>query len=88
MQPVARVRIEALQLLYQTMSGEGWGEEVDLGHYVSQIASTVVHAHGHGQITLDTQVNFSPVSINIAMPVGLAINELLTNAFNIIPRTR
>ena len=27
-------------------------------------------------------------SINIAMPVGLAINELLTNAFNIIPRTR
>src|SRR5262245_34854567 len=74
-------RIEALQLLYQTLTVEGWGEEIDLGHYLSQIGSAVVHAHAHGEITLDTQFNFSPVSINIAMPVGLAVNELLTNAF-------
>ena len=74
-------RIEALQLLYQTLTVEGWGEEIDLGHYLSQIGSAVVHAHAHGEIILDTQFNFSPVSINIAMPVGLAVNELLTNAF-------
>jgi two-component sensor histidine kinase len=74
-------RIEALQLLYQTMTVEGWGEEIDLGHYLSQIASAVVHAHGNDQIALDTSVNYSPVPINIAMPIGLAVNELLTNAF-------
>ena len=74
-------RIEALQLLYQTLTVEGWGEEIDLGHYLGQIGSAVAHAHAHGEITLDTQFNFSPVSINIAMPVGLAVNELLTNAF-------
>jgi two-component sensor histidine kinase len=75
------LRIEALQMLCQALSGEDWKGEVDLGHYLTQIVSAVVRAHAHEQITLDTQINFSPVSINIAMPVGLAINELLTNAF-------
>jgi two-component sensor histidine kinase len=74
-------RIDALQALYQTMTVEGWGEEIDLGQYLSQIASSLVRAHAHERIVLDTQANFSPVSINIALPIGLAVNELLTNAF-------
>ncbi len=32
-------RIETLQLLYKDLSAEGLGEAVDLGHYVSEIAS-------------------------------------------------
>ena len=30
---------------------------------------------------LDLKVDHAPVSINVAMPVGLLVNELLTNAF-------
>ena len=74
-------RIEALQLLYQDLTAEGLGQVVDLGHYVSQIASSVMHTYGVGGIRLDLKVDHAPASINVAMPVGLLVNELLTNAF-------
>lgn len=40
-----------------------------------------MHAYGTGNIRLDLKVDHVPVSVNIAMPVGLLVNELLTNSF-------
>ena len=74
-------RIEALQLLYQDLTAEGLGQVVDLGHYVSQIASAVMHTYGVGGIRLDLKVDHAPASINVAKPVNFLVNELLTNAF-------
>jgi PAS domain S-box-containing protein len=74
-------RIEALQLLYRDLAPDAWGAALDLGHYVSQIASGVVHVYGVDGIRLDLKVDHALASINIAMPVGLIVNELLTNAF-------
>ena len=74
-------RIEALQLLYQDLTAEGLGQVIDLGHYLSQITSAVMHTYGIGGIRLDLKVDHAPASINVAMPVGLLVNELLTNAF-------
>lgn len=74
-------RIDALQLLYRDLAPDAWGTALDLGHYVSQIASAVVRIYAVDGIRLDLKVDHAPVSINVAMPVGLIINELLTNAF-------
>ncbi|HEY7300417.1 MAG TPA: histidine kinase dimerization/phosphoacceptor domain -containing protein [Xanthobacteraceae bacterium] len=74
-------RIESLQLLYEDLSVEGLGQSIDLGHYLSQIATRVMHTYAVDGIRLDLKVDHAPVSINIAMPVGLLVNELLTNAF-------
>jgi PAS domain S-box-containing protein len=74
-------RIEALQLLYQDLTSEGLGQIVDLGHYVSQVATSVMHTYAVEGIRLDLKVDHAPVSINIAMPVGLLVNELLTDTF-------
>jgi PAS domain S-box-containing protein len=74
-------RIESLQFLYQSLSSARPGEDIDLGQYLSQIAAGVMRAHAIEGIRLDVKVEPSPVSINVAMPVGLAVNELLTNAF-------
>jgi PAS domain S-box-containing protein len=74
-------RIEALQLLYRDMTTEALGQAVDLGHYVSQIASGVMRTYAVDGIRLDLKVDYAPVPINIAMPIGLLVNELLTNAF-------
>jgi PAS domain S-box-containing protein len=74
-------RIEALQLLYRDLRIEGLGQAVDLGHYVSEIASAVMHTYAVDGIRLDLKVDHAPVSINVAMPVDLLVNELLTNAF-------
>ena len=73
-------RVEALSLLYRSLSDEGNGDTIDLGIYLSQIASAVMRAHAVEGIHLDMQVDTWPVSINVAMPTGLVVNELLTNA--------
>jgi PAS domain S-box-containing protein len=74
-------RIDTLSLLYQALSTDHWGPVVDLGPYLSEIASASVRAHAVGGIQLDLKMSYCPVSINVAMPVGLLINELLTNTF-------
>jgi PAS domain S-box-containing protein len=74
-------RVEALQLLYKDLTAEGLGQTVDLGHYVSQIAAAVMHTYAVDGIRLDLKVDHVPASVNVAMPVGLLVNELLTNAF-------
>ena len=74
-------RIDTLQLLYRDLTAEGLGEAVDLGHYISQIASAVIQTYAVEGIRLDLKVDHVPTSVNVAMPVGLLVNELLTNAF-------
>ncbi|MER9105929.1 ATP-binding protein [Mesorhizobium sp. M0848] len=73
-------RVDALAILYQTLSGDDGKDEVDLGVYLSQIASAVMNSHAVEGIRLDMKVDTYPVSINVAMPTGLVVNELLTNA--------
>ena len=73
-------RIEALSILYRSIYAGSETETVDLGTYVSQIASSVMAAHAIEGIRLDMKVDTWPVSVNVAMPVGLVINELMTNA--------
>lgn len=73
-------RVEALGLLYRAL-GDSPGEGVvDLGIYLSEIASAVMRAHAVEGIHLDLQVDTWMVSLNVAMPTGLVVNELLTNA--------
>jgi PAS domain S-box-containing protein len=74
-------RIESLSLLYDALSSDSWGPEVDLGNYIGQIASAAMRSHGIEGVDLDLKVNYCPTSINVAMPAGLLVNELLTNAF-------
>ena len=73
-------RVEALGLLYRAL-GDSPGEGVvDLGIYLSEIASAVMRAHAVEGIHLNLQVDTWMVSLDVAMPTGLVVNELLTNA--------
>jgi PAS domain S-box-containing protein len=74
-------RIESLYLLYHALSSEAPRPEIDLGHYLSQIASAVMSTYAVDGIRLDIKVDHTPASINVALPMGLVVNELLTNAF-------
>jgi two-component sensor histidine kinase len=73
-------RIEALGLLYRSLAQTADGSTIDLGVYLSEIASAVMRAHAVEGIHLNLQVDTWPVSVNVAMPAGLVVNELLTNA--------
>jgi PAS domain S-box-containing protein len=73
-------RVEALGLLYWTLTEGESRDAIDLGTYLSGIATAVMRAHAVEGIHLSLQVDSWPVSINVAMPAGLVVNELLTNA--------
>ena len=74
-------RIESLQLLYQALAPDALGDDIDLGHYLSQVAAAVVNTYAVDGIRLDLKVDHTPTSVNVALPVGLVVNELLTNSF-------
>lgn len=73
-------RIGSIQLVYKLLSEQGKDDQIDLGVYLSEIASSVMHAHAVEGIRLELKVDAYPVSVNVAMPAGLVVNELLTNA--------
>ncbi|CAN5366893.1 histidine kinase dimerization/phosphoacceptor domain -containing protein [soil metagenome] len=73
-------RIDALTVLYRTLSAENASPEIDLGQYLSDVASSVMQANAMPGIELVLEVGYCPLSINIAMPAGLLVNEMLTNA--------
>ena len=73
-------RVASLALLYDALALSEHEGEIDLGVYLSQIATAVMASHAVEGIRLDLRVDTYPVSINVAMPTGLVVNELLTNA--------
>jgi two-component sensor histidine kinase len=73
-------RIDALAVLYRTLSAENATADIDLGQYLSDIATAVMQASALPGVEIDLQVGYCPLSINVAMPAGLLVNEMLTNA--------
>lgn len=81
-EPFSRLagRIDSLHILYQAMEAGRETENVDLGLYLGDIASAVMRSHAVEGVRLDMKLDTYPVSINVAMPAGLVVNELFTNA--------
>jgi two-component sensor histidine kinase len=73
-------RIEAIKILYTLLTPDREAGEVDLGVYLSDVAAAVLHAHAVEGVRLELKVDAYPVSVDVAMPAGLVVNELLTNA--------
>jgi two-component sensor histidine kinase len=73
-------RIDALTVLYRTLSAEGAAPEIDLGQYLSDITTSVMEVNAIPGVQIDIEVGYCPLSINVAMPAGLLVNEMLTNA--------
>lgn len=80
--PLTRIagRIDALHLLYRSLSADAKVQKIDLGAYLSQVASAVMRIHAIDGVRLNVKVDSYPVSVNVAMPAGLVVNELMTNA--------
>ena len=73
-------RIESIGLIYKLLSKDGHEDELDLGVYLSDVVSSVMHSYAVEGIRLNLKVDAYPVSVNVAMPTGMVVNELLTNA--------
>ena len=77
-------RIETLQILYEEMKlsdSKSNRDEIELGSYLSRVACAIAHIDGRPGIRMTLQIEPLAVSIETATRVGLALSEVLTNAF-------
>ncbi len=77
----SRDRIRAMALLHETLYQSQDLSHIDMVDYVESLTNHLFQVHrGHRNITLQLDVNAISLDIDQAMPCGLIINELVTNA--------
>lgn len=74
-------RIDALSILYTSLSEKPEDSHIDLAVYIGNIANAVMEGHGPDGVRLELKLESCIVPMRSAMSVGLVVNELITNAF-------
>lgn len=74
-------RISSMALIHEMLYQSDTLATVDLADYVKSLARILLHTYtARSNVDLDIQLAAVVVSIDTAVPVGLMLNELLTNA--------
>ncbi len=77
-----RDRIMSLSSLYDLLYRSDEVQNVRLDHYLEQVCKSLVESYisDNKRITLSAQMGEVRVKVKSAIPLGLAVNEILTNA--------
>lgn len=76
-------RVEAMSLIHQRLYQGDRVTTVNMEEYLTDLATGLRQAYGYtpGNFDLQIRVEQQTVDVDIAMPLGLIANELITNAF-------
>jgi len=75
-------RVRAMALIHEILYQSGQLARIDLGEYVSKLATSLVRMYGTEPERVDLSVGAENVTLGIddTVPCGLVINELLSNS--------
>ena len=74
-------RIRSMALVHEKLYGSKNLSEIDLGSYIEEVVGTMVLNRGDdSQIDMQVEVQPLPMNIDYAIPLGLVINEIVTNS--------
>jgi len=78
----AQTRISAMATLYDQLYGSGDLRDVNLGQYLDRLARTILDTYmpAGGRVALVTALEEVHLDVKRAIPLGLILNELITNA--------
>jgi PAS domain S-box-containing protein len=78
----SRNRVYAMSAVHETLHGSENLSEIDIQLYLSKITSSIFQTYStnHDKVILNTDIEKIPVGINQASPLGLIINELISNS--------
>lgn len=76
-------RVQAMSILHQRLYQTEALTTIDMGEYASSLIQSLMGAYGYTSDTLRVDVTMSKqeIDVDLAIPLGLILNELLTNAF-------
>jgi PAS domain S-box-containing protein len=75
-------RVFAMSAVHETLHGSEKLSEIDLKAYLSKITNSIFQSNiiDHRIVKLNTNIQEIPIDINQASPLGLVINELISNS--------
>ena len=76
-----QLRVRTMSLVHEQLYRNQSIDSIPLGPYLDRLTSIVSSAFSKNNIKLHTSVQECATRIEIALPLGLILNELLTNAF-------
>ncbi|MBO0931656.1 sensor histidine kinase [Fibrella aquatilis] len=76
-------RIQAMSMIHQRLYQTDALTTIDLRDYISNLVQSLMNTYGFTPATLDLHMSLvaDAVDADLAIPMGLIINEVLTNAF-------
>lgn len=76
-------RVEAMSLIHQRLYQTDTLTRIDVRAYLTDLAESLMRAYGysHDDFNLDLRVEEEWLDVDVAIPLGLIVNELVTNAF-------
>lgn len=73
-------RIHSMALIHEKLYQSENLAQINIGEYINDIASNLFNSYGKGNVKLEQNVENYPLNIDTAVPIGLIINELITNS--------
>ena len=79
----AQDRVRAMALVHESLYRSGNLDAVNFGSHVEELAQTLLRSYstGVGIVRLEAQTEPVELDIDVAVPLSLIVNELVTNAF-------
>ncbi len=76
----SRSRLQAIALIHEVLYQSDNLEQLDFAQYVERLAKTILATHSAQSLNLVCQLQPVLLNIETAIPCGLLLNELITNA--------
>jgi two-component sensor histidine kinase len=76
-------RVEAMSLIHQRLYQTDKVTNINIKEYINDLADSLMSAYGYTPDQFDLGINIEKeqLDVDLAIPLGLIINELLTNSF-------
>ncbi|WP_234735243.1 tetratricopeptide repeat-containing sensor histidine kinase [Tellurirhabdus bombi] len=80
---VGQQRVEAMALIHQRLYQTDQVTTVNMREYLTDLLQSLMNAYGYraDEFDLELKVEHYQLDVDVAMPIGLIVNELATNAF-------
>ncbi len=76
-----QLRVRTMSLVHEQLYNKENIHEIPLGNYLLNLTHIISDAFNNQRIKLHTEIEERMVNIELALPLGLIVNEILTNAF-------
>lgn len=73
-------RIDAIRIVHEKLHQSGSNERIEMKEYIAAILDTIFSSLTTRQVILDYDIDSLSLEVGTAIPVGLVINEIATNA--------